>query len=48
MYACFQFNMCLRNMVFKHPTTKQFEYFLAGFDAVPHEKSKMSRWKSKF
>ena len=30
------FNMCLKNMVFKHLITKQF-------DTVPYEKSKKSR-----
>ena len=25
MWACFKFNMCLRNMAFKHRTTKPFK-----------------------
>ena len=41
----FPYNMCLRNMMFKHRTTKQFQSNLSftGFDFVSYKKSKKSR-----
>ena len=35
--------MCLRKVVFKHRTAKQFKSSLTGFDSAPYERIKKSR-----